>query len=181
MLKIKTKCLPSWDAFQQCILLQWSDSFPRCQGHVAACVCADAFCLFWNLEETHSWFFWCSLLWLDIKPCWKLDFSKSFSQSNLSSWIPGYSPQFGANKIFLFLFWASQVALVVKNLPANAGDVRDTGLIPGLGRSPGGGHGNPLQYSCLENPMDWGAWRVTGHRVSQSRAQLKQLSRHIPI
>ena len=49
---------------------------------------------------------------------------------------------------------ASQVALVVKKLPANAGDRRDTGLIPELRRSPGGGHGNPLQYSCLENPMD---------------------------
>ena len=50
------------------------------------------------------------------------------------------------------------VALVVKNLPANAGDVRDSSLFPGLGRSPGGGHGNPLQYSCLENVMDRGAW-----------------------
>ena len=47
---------------------------------------------------------------------------------------------------------------VLKNLPASAGDVRDMGLIPGSGRSPGGGHGNPLQYSCLENPMDRGAW-----------------------
>jgi len=47
---------------------------------------------------------------------------------------------------------ASPVALVVKNLPANAGDIRDTGLIPGLGRSQGGGHGNPFQYYCLENP-----------------------------
>ena len=55
---------------------------------------------------------------------------------------------------------ASQVALVVKNLPANAGDV---GLIPGLGRFPGGGHGNPLQYACLENPVDRGAWRATVH------------------
>ena len=52
---------------------------------------------------------------------------------------------------------ASQVVLVVKNPPANAGDVRDVGLIPGWGRSPGEGHGNPLQYSCLENPMDRGA------------------------
>ena len=50
----------------------------------------------------------------------------------------------------------SQVALVVKNLPANAGDKRDLSSIPGLGRSSGGGHGNPLQYSCLENPMDGG-------------------------
>ena len=51
-----------------------------------------------------------------------------------------------------------QVALVVKNPPANVGDIRDVGLIPGLGRSPGGGHSNPLQYSCLQNPMDQEAW-----------------------
>ena len=55
------------------------------------------------------------------------------------------------------LFWASQVVLVVKNLPANAGDKRVVGLIPGLGRSPGVGNGNPLQYSCLENPIGRGA------------------------
>ena len=54
---------------------------------------------------------------------------------------------------------------MVKNLPGNAGDVRDAGSIPGLGRSPGGGHGNPLQYSCLENPMDRGACRATVHRT----------------
>ena len=53
---------------------------------------------------------------------------------------------------------ASHVALVVKNLPANAGDIRDVGSIPGSGRSPGEGNGNPLQYSCLENPKDRGAW-----------------------
>ena len=57
--------------------------------------------------------------------------------------------------------WASKVVLVVKNLPANAGDVRDKGSIPGSRRSPGGGHGNPLQYSCLQNPMDGGVWRTT--------------------
>ena len=68
------------------------------------------------------------------------------------------------------------MALVVKSLPVNAGDIRDMGLIPGLGRSPGEGHGNPLQYSCLENPMDRGAWRATVHRVSKSQTQLKQLS-----
>ena len=56
----------------------------------------------------------------------------------------------------------SQVALVVKNLPANAGNRKDMGLIPGLGRSSGGGRGNPLQFSCLENPMDRGAWQ--GHK-----------------
>ena len=65
------------------------------------------------------------------------------------------------------------MALVVKNLPANAGDVRDAGLIPGSGRFPGGGHDNPLQYSCLENPMDRGAWRVTVHGVAKSQTQLK--------
>ena len=55
---------------------------------------------------------------------------------------------------------ASQVALVVKNPLANAGDTREVSSIPGLGRSPGEGHGNPLQYSCLENPMDREAWRL---------------------
>ena len=73
---------------------------------------------------------------------------------------------------------ASQVALVVKNLPAKAGDVIEAGSIPGLGRSPGGRHGNPLQYSCLENPMDRGAWRVRVHRVTKSRTRLKRLSMH---
>ena len=62
---------------------------------------------------------------------------------------------------------ASQVTLVVKNPPANAGDKRDAGLIPEPGRSPGGGHGTPLQYSCLENPMDRGAWQTTVYRVTK--------------
>ena len=59
------------------------------------------------------------------------------------------------------------MVLVVKNLPANAGDIRDTGSIPGSGRSPGGGHGNPLQYSCLKNPMDRGFWQAAVHRVTK--------------
>ena len=63
---------------------------------------------------------------------------------------------------------ASQVALVVKNLPASAGDARDTGLIPGSRSSPGGRCGSPLQGSCLENPMDRGAWWATVHGVSKS-------------
>ena len=66
--------------------------------------------------------------------------------------------------------------LVVKNLLANAGDIRDVGLIPGLRRSPEGGQGNPLQCSCLENPMDRGAWWATVNTVPQSWTQLKQLS-----
>ena len=61
---------------------------------------------------------------------------------------------------------------VIKNVPANAGDARDEGLIPGLGRSPGGGYGNPLQDSCLENPMDRGAWRATVHVVTKTWTQL---------
>ena len=65
-----------------------------------------------------------------------------------------------------------QVVLVVKNLPANVEVIGDTGSMPGLGRSPGGGHGNPLQYSCLENPMDRGAWRATVHRAAKSWTQL---------
>ena len=58
--------------------------------------------------------------------------------------------------------------LVVKNSTANAGDKRDMGSIPGSGRSPGGGHGNLLQYSCLKNPMDRGAWQGTVHRITES-------------
>ena len=60
------------------------------------------------------------------------------------------------------------MALVIKNPPANVGDVRDAVSIPGSGRSPGGGYGNPLQYSCLENPMDSGAWQATVYRVPKS-------------
>ena len=61
----------------------------------------------------------------------------------------------------------------LKNLPANAEDLRDAGLIPGSGRSPGGGHRNPLQCSCLENPMDRGAWQAMVHGVAKSRARQK--------
>ena len=60
------------------------------------------------------------------------------------------------------------MALVVKSLPAKAGDIRDMGSIPGLGRSPGRGHGKPFHCACLENPMDRGAWWVMVHRVAES-------------
>ena len=63
--------------------------------------------------------------------------------------------------------WASQLALVVKNPPANVGDAGDLGLISGLGRSPEEGNGNPLQYSCLENPRDRGAWWAIVHGVTK--------------
>ena len=73
---------------------------------------------------------------------------------------------------------ASQVVLVIKNPPANSGDLRHSGSIPGWGRSPGGGHGNPLQDSCLENHMDRGAWWATVHGVSKSRARLSNTRTH---
>ena len=66
------------------------------------------------------------------------------------------------------VYGASQVALVVKNLPAHAGDIRDLESIPGLGRSPGGRHGNLFQHSCLENLMDRGAWQAVVHRIVQT-------------
>ena len=65
------------------------------------------------------------------------------------------------------------MVLVVKNPSANAGDVRDTGLVPGSERSPGEGYGNPLQYSCLENSMERGIWQSTVHGAAQSQTQLK--------
>ena len=70
------------------------------------------------------------------------------------------------------VLWASQLALMAKNLPANAGDIRNVVWIPGLGRSPEGGHGNPFQYSGLENPMDRVAWRATVPGVAESWTRL---------
>ena len=67
---------------------------------------------------------------------------------------------------------------MVKNPSANVGDRRDAVSVPGLGRSPGGGHGNPLQYSCLENPMDRGAWQATVHGVTEHQTRQKQLGMH---
>ena len=73
---------------------------------------------------------------------------------------------------------ASQVTLMIKNPPANAGDIRDIGSTPGSGRSPGGGHGDPLQYPSLVNPMDRGAWWATVHEVAKRWTWLKRLSMH---
>ena len=82
----------------------------------------------------------------------------------------------------------SQVALAIRNPPANAEDVRDAGSIPGWGRSHGGGHGRLLQYSCLEHPTDRGAWRATVHGVAKSRTRLSNntssggsVVKHMPI
>ena len=65
---------------------------------------------------------------------------------------------------------------MVKNLPANSGDIRDTHSIPGSGKSPRKGNGNPLQYSCLENPRDRGAWQPTAHKVAKSWTRLKRFT-----
>ena len=86
-------------------------------------------------------------------------------------------PEFNQVLFFLvtympLIIWASQLAPVVKRLPASAGDTRDArdvGLVPGSGRSPGAGPGNPLQYSCLESLMDRGAWWAIVHGVAKSR------------
>ena len=111
-------------------------------------------------------------------------------QARISEWLPFPSPGDltdpgiePASPVFAGGFFttqlpgkpesSSQVALVVKNLIANAGDLRDVGSIPGLGSFPAEGNGNPLQYSCLENPMDRRAWRTTVHRVAKSQTQLK--------
>ena len=67
----------------------------------------------------------------------------------------------------IYLYPRPGMVVEVKNLPAKARDIRDAGSVPGFGRSPGGGHSNPLQYSCLENPMDRGAWWATAHGVAE--------------
>ena len=87
---------------------------------------------------------------------------------------PNFSTLYRAELKLCSLKWAlwfgpSQVVQVVKNLAANTGDLRGVSLIPGSERSPGGGHGNPLQYSCRENPMDRGAWWATVHGVTKNQ------------
>ena len=105
-------------------------------------------------------------------PCLASDLSgKALSFSLLSMMLAVNFLQIFFIKLREFLsFW---VALVVKHPPANVGDVRDTDLSPGLGRSPGEGHGNPLQCSCLENPMDRGALWATVHEAAKSQMGLK--------
>ena len=77
---------------------------------------------------------------------------------------------------YLNINGASQEALLVKNPPVNAEEIRETGSIPGSGRSPGEGNGNPLQYSYLEEPIDRGAWRAIVHGVTKNQTWLKQLN-----
>ena len=79
------------------------------------------------------------------------------------------------------VYWSFPGGTVVKNPPTNAGDTRDTGWIPGLGRSPSVGNGNALQYYCLGNPMDRGAWQAIIHGVAKESDTTKQLSTHTEL
>ena len=124
----------------------------------------------WALAEVHT----LARLWLLIqKPIhchvWNRQlvgscYKTQGAQSGALQWPRGWD----AGRSGKLTREGQMVALVVKNLPANAGDLRNPGSSPALGRAPGGGHGNPLQYSCLENPMDRGAWRATVHGVAES-------------
>ncbi|CAN0404375.1 unnamed protein product [Rangifer tarandus platyrhynchus] len=98
-----------------------------------------------------------------------------------SFWAATNAAQLQANILSLcspHLFKGFPGGSVIKNLPVNVGEARDVGSIPGLGRSPGGGHGNPLQYSCLENPMDRGAWRLQSMGLQRVRHNCVHVRAH---
>ena len=100
-----------------------------------------------------------------------------FIQKNYSERKSNSKKKEKGNCYVIFKIRASQVVLVVRNLPANSGDKRNiVPSIPGSGRSPEEGHGHPLQYSCLKNPIDRGAWRATVYMVTKTWTRLKQLS-----
>ena len=114
-----------------------------------------------------------------------LGFSRHEYWSGLPCPPPGDLPHPGIKPALCILHWqAGTLPLAPPGKPnpctrdANKGDRKDAGLIPGSRRFPGGGHGNPLQYSCLENPTDRRTWRATVHRVTKSWTRLKQLSTH---
>ena len=99
-------------------------------------------------------------------------------ESDMTEWLTHTHMRAHTHKSILYVYYngTSQVALVVKNPDVSEGDMRDVGWISGWGRSPGRGHGNPHQYSCLENPMDSGAWQATLHRITQSWTQQSNLA-----
>ena len=104
---------------------------------------------------------------------WTLD--KSSRQPNFLHIMTLFGTDLG-DRSWLFPFHRSgKVALVVKSPPTNAGDIREAGSIPGLGRSPGGGNVNPLQYSCLENPMNTRAWQAMVHMVTTSAQDVTRM------
>ena len=127
--------------------------------------------------------------WGRAKPDWlplasrPHETNASLAPESLTVWPslptgPFLLPAISLHFYFPLLNVASQVMLVVKNPPANAGDVRDSGSIPGWERILGGGHGNPLQYSCLENPTDRRDWWATVYKVAKSWTRLRRLSVH---
>ena len=111
---------------------------------------------------------------------WNLSPEQDHLGNSLEMQIPGSEPSHCWFSLVWSqgVLWTSQVVLVVKNSAVNAGDARDKCSIPGSGRSPGGGHGNPLQYSCLEHSMDRGAWWATVHGVTKRWTRLSN-SAHI--
>ena len=115
------------------------------------------------------------LYWLHLSSLWGFSFLLSNSLLKTSHFSLCASILLPSSLITVMITGLPGGASAKKNLPANAGD---SGLIPGWGRSHGGGHGNPLQHSCLENPMDRGAWWSAVHRVTKSQMPLKQLSTH---
>ena len=126
----------------------------------------------WLPGERDSWDTLLYSKWIINKDLLYSKKKKTTKQTNKKNCrVSGFDPWSGNYR-------ASQVALVVKNPPANAGAVGHSGSIPGLGRSPGGRPGNPLQYSRLENRMDRGVWWAVVHRITKSRTQLMQLSMH---
>ena len=167
----------SWD-LQFNIVLHWDVTSPNC----------FCFCFFFLKSNFRSWQYWRkgSEVSLDLLPLHNIlhqdgafvtideptlthrNHPDSIVYLMIHSW---YCTPYGFGQIYNDI-WASQVVLVEKNPPANAGDVRDEGLSPRSGRSPGGGHGNPLQYFCLENPMNRGAWWTTVPGVTKSQTQL---------
>ena len=118
----------------------------------------------------HSWAVYCETVIFGQLLFSVLEIKWSSERYFPSRW----SPSTKIDTIGTYFWWASQVALVVMNSPANAWDLRNLGL----GRYAGGGHSHPLQFSCLENPMDRGAWWATIHRVAKGQTPLRWLSLH---
>ena len=111
----------------------------------------------------------CKVIILQIKINEKKTKNVLLSTGNYIQYLVAiYNGKEFENEYIYIYIWASWVVLVVKNLPVNSGDIRHVGSVLGPERSPGGGHGNQLQYSCLENPMDSGVWQATVHRVAKS-------------
>ena len=120
------------------------------------------------------------MAWIDLSFTTVVAQSLSCVQLFAALWIAARQASlFSTASQTLLKLRASQVALGVKSMPTDTGDIRDVGSIPGLGRSPGGGDGNSLQYSCLEDPMDRESWGATVHSVTKSQTRLKQLSTHV--